>query len=281
MINRTTVSRLPVSGLVAGLLLLALVVTACGGGDSGATTTAGGTETTAASALPDLGGRTITVALENAYPPFNYIDETTGEPVGWDYDAVNAICERLNCVPEFVETAWDGMIIAVSQGQFDMAADGVTITDERKQQVDFSDGYLSVEQRLMVRIDEDRFASVDEFAAGDFRVGTQTGTTNYDTAVENFGVDRVEAYEQFGFAVQALINADVDAVIIDDTAGQGYIGENAEDIKLIEGSLASDELGFVFPKGSDLVEPVNAALAALEADGTLEQINTTWFPPIS
>jgi polar amino acid transport system substrate-binding protein len=281
MINRTTVSRLPVSKLLAGLLLLALVVTACGGGDSGATTTAGGSETTAASALPDLGGRTITVAVENAYPPFNYIDETTGEPVGWDYDAVNAICERLNCVPEFVETAWDGMIIAVSQGQFDMAADGITITDERKQQVDFSDGYLSVEQRLMVRIDEDRFASVDEFAAGDFRIGTQTGTTNYDTAVENFGVDRVEAYEQFGFAVQALINADVDAVIIDDTAGQGYIGENAEDIKLIEGSLASDELGFVFPKGSDLVEPVNAALAALEADGALEQINTTWFPPIS
>lgn len=264
------------------LAILALVAAACGGGT--AATTVAPSETTAASGtgeVPDLGGQAITVALENAYPPFSSIDEATGEPIGWDYDAVGAICERLNCVPEFVETAWDGMIIAVSEGQFDMAADGITITEERKEQVDFSDGYLSVEQRLMTRIDEDRFASIDEFAAGDFVVGTQTGTTNYDVAVENFGVERVEAYEQFGFAVQALINGDVDAVIIDDTAGQGYVGENVEDIKLMEGSLSSDELGFIFPKGSDLVAAFNAAIAALEADGTMADINAIWFPPIS
>jgi polar amino acid transport system substrate-binding protein len=278
------------------LTMLALVAAACGGGTAATTvaptettaapteTTAAPTETTAGSTtgeLPDLGGQAITVAVENAYPPFNFIDEATGEPAGWDYDAVGAICERLNCVPEFVETAWDGMIIAVSEGQFDVAADGITITEERKEQVDFSDGYISVEQRLMTRIDEDRFANVEEFAATDFLLGTQTGTTNYDVAVENFGVDRVEAYEQFGFAVQALINGDVDAVIIDDTAGQGYIGENAEAIKLIEGSLSSDQLGFIFPKGSELVAAFNAAMAALEADGTMADINTTWFPPIS
>ncbi len=271
------------------LAALAMVAAACGGGTAATTvapteTTAAPTETTAASGtgeVPDLGGQAITVAVENAYPPFNFIDEATGEPAGWDYDAVGAICERLNCVPEFVEAAWDGMIIAVSEGQFDVAADGITITEERKEQVDFSDGYISVEQRLMTRIDEERFASVDSFTTGDFLVGTQTGTTNYDVAVENFGLERVEAYEQFGFAVQALINGDVDAVIIDDTAGQGYIGENAEDIKLIEGSLSSDELGFIFPKGSELVAAFNAAMAALEADGTMADINTTWFAPIS
>lgn len=271
------------------LAALAMVAAACGGGTAATTvapteTTAAPTETTAASGtgeVPDLGGQAITVAVENAYPPFNFIDEATGEPAGWDYDAVGAICERLNCVPEFVEAAWDGMIIAVSGGQFDMAADGITITEERKEQVDFSDGYIAVEQRLMTRIDEERFANVDSFTTGDFLVGTQTGTTNYDVAVENFGLERVEAYEQFGFAVQALINGDVDAVIIDDTAGQGYIGENAEDIKLIEGSLSSDELGFIFPKGSELVAAFNAAMAALEADGTMADINTTWFAPIS
>src|SRR5262245_27922083 len=79
--------------------------------------------------LPDLGGRTITVAVENAYVPFNYLDEASGELIGWDYDTLAEICTRLNCVPEFIETSWDGMILAVSNGEYDMAADGITITE--------------------------------------------------------------------------------------------------------------------------------------------------------
>ena len=75
--------------------------------------------------LPNLGGRTITVAVENAYPPFNNIDVGTGEAVGWDYDVVREICKRLNCVPEFKEVAWDGLFPAMNAGEYDMAADGV------------------------------------------------------------------------------------------------------------------------------------------------------------
>lgn len=86
-------------------------------------------EETPADALPDLEGRVITVAVENAYPPFNMLGED-GQGMGWDYDTVNEICRRLNCTPEFVETAWEGMILSVSQGQFDMAGDGITITED-------------------------------------------------------------------------------------------------------------------------------------------------------
>ncbi|MCL4253667.1 MAG: transporter substrate-binding domain-containing protein, partial [Anaerolineae bacterium] len=75
--------------------------------------------------LPDLEGRVITVAVENAYIPFNFLDPETGEPAGWDYDAIGEICARLNCVPEYIETSWDGMIVAVSNGEFDVAADGI------------------------------------------------------------------------------------------------------------------------------------------------------------
>ncbi|HJR87990.1 MAG TPA: transporter substrate-binding domain-containing protein [Acidimicrobiia bacterium] len=267
------------------VLVLALVAAACGDGTSGTTaasvdTTGAGAGTTAAASgeLPDLGGQTITVAVENAYPPFNYIDEATGEAIGWDYDAVNEICGRINCTPEFVEVAWDGMIIAVSEGQYDMAADGITITEERDEQVDFSKGYVSVEQKLLVTADEDRFATIEEFEAGDFVVATQLGTTNYDTAVAAFGEDRVQGFEQFGFAVQAVLSGDADAVIIDDTAGQGYIGENADQLKLIEGSLSSDELGFIFPNGSELVAAFDAALTSMEEDGTLQEINSNWWP---
>src|SRR5262245_38737497 len=109
--------------------------------------------------LPDLGGREITIAVENAYLPFNYIDPETGEGIGWDYDAWDIICERLNCVPVFVETAWDGMIVAVSNGEYDVAADGITITEERAEVVDFSDGYIELAQVVLVQAGEDRFAA--------------------------------------------------------------------------------------------------------------------------
>ncbi|MGH2594064.1 MAG: transporter substrate-binding domain-containing protein [Anaerolineae bacterium] len=238
------------------------------------------TDVPAAGALPDLGGREVTVAIENAYLPFNYIRLDTGEAEGWDYDALAAICEKLNCKPVFQEIAWDNMIAAVAEGQFDMAADGITITEERAKVVDFSDGYIAVEQRIMVQLDETRFESIDAIkSSSDAKLGTQKGTTNYDEAVKLVGESRVVAFDTFGDAVQALIAGDVDGVVIDDTAGQGYVGVNADKIKLIEGSLIGQELGFVFPKGSDLVGPFNAALAAMRVDGTLTKLAGKWFGP--
>ncbi|PJF29310.1 MAG: ABC transporter substrate-binding protein [Phototrophicales bacterium] len=231
--------------------------------------------------LPDLEGRVITVAVENAYIPFNFLDPVTGEPAGWDYDTIDEICARLNCVPEYVETSWDGMIVAVSNGEFDVAADGITITEERDEIVDFSIGYIKLEQVLLVRIDEDRFTTVQEFFDGDFTLGVQPGTTNYETAVELLGSEdspRLLAFETFPVAVQALIAGDVDAVIMDNVAGQGYVGENAESLTYIdEGITAGEELGFAFPNDSDLVEAFNAALLSMMCDGTLDEINSLWF----
>jgi polar amino acid transport system substrate-binding protein len=221
----------------------------------------------------------ITVAVENAYKPFNFIDPETGEAVGWDYDALHEICRRLNCVPEFVQTAWDGMILAVSNGEYDMAADGITITEERAEIVDFSQGYVTLEQVLLARIDEERFSSVEELVANeDLTVGVQPGTTNYFVAIDLVGEGRLVAYETFPVAVQALIAGDVDTVVMDDVAGQGYVGVNADRVKIVGEPLTAQEaLGFIFPKGSDLVAPVNAALDSMRADGTLESINNKWF----
>ncbi|MFN8456276.1 MAG: transporter substrate-binding domain-containing protein [Anaerolineae bacterium] len=228
--------------------------------------------------LPDLAGREITIAVENAYLPFNYIDLKTGEPGGWDYEAWNEICKRLNCVPKYVESAWDGMITAVSQGQFDAAADGITITDERAEVVDFSDGYINIEQRLLVRKGEDRFSTPEDLKANaDLKVGTQVGTTNYDSAVKVVGEERIQAFDTFGAAVQALITGDVDVVFMDETAGQGYVGVNADKLELAGPSLSSDQLGFIYPKGSDLRESVNAALASMKADGFLDGLAKKYF----
>ncbi|MGD2162072.1 MAG: transporter substrate-binding domain-containing protein [Anaerolineales bacterium] len=230
--------------------------------------------------MPDLGGREITIAMENAYLPFNYIDPDTGEPNGWDYEVWDEICRLLNCTPVYLEAAWEGMIQAVADGQFDAAADGITITSDRAEIVDFSDGYINIEQRLLVRIDEDRIESIQDIVDNeDLKLGTQTGTTNYETASQFLPEDRISAFEQFPFAVQALIAGDIDAVIIDEVAGQGYLGENADALKLVGPSLSSDQLGFIYPKGSDLVEPVNAAIQELKDNGFLQGVNAKYFGP--
>ncbi|PJF40477.1 MAG: ABC transporter substrate-binding protein [Phototrophicales bacterium] len=227
--------------------------------------------------LPDLGGREVTIVVENAYLPFNFIDPETNEGRGWDYDAWNEICARLNCVPVFQEAAWEGMITSVSQGLFDVAADGITITDERAEIVDFSDGYIQLQQVILVREDEDRFSTAEELAAGDFLVGSQPATTNFETAAELVGEERIVAYETFPVAIQALIIGDVDAVIIDNQAAIGNMNANPGQLKIVGEPLTSEELGFVFPQGSDLVDAVNAALDSMREDGTLEALNQKWF----
>ncbi len=228
-------------------------------------------------ALPDLGGVEVTVGVENAYLPFNYIPagETTGQ--GWDYDAWNAICDLLNCQPTFVEAAWPAVIDQVAQSELDTAADGISITDDRKKVVDFSDPYMVVQQRFIVKLDDTRFVDADALIASDAIIGTQVGTTNYELAISLVDAGRVQAYDQFGLAIQALISGDVDAVIIDDAAGLGYVGENSDLIGTLDGALQSDPLGFIFPLGSDLVDPVNQALAALKDDGTLEELGRKYF----
>ncbi len=274
--------RLRLLRLLAALFALTLIAAACG--DDSDSDDAGGDGESAAGEcdpdgdLVDLEGRQVTIAVENAYLPFNYIDGETGEPAGWDYDAINHMAGLLNFEPVFETFSWEPMIQAVADGQFDMAADGITINEERAEIVDFSVGYINIEQRLLVRVGEDRFTDADELADDtSLTIGSQTGTTNYDTAVDLVGESRVVAFEQFGFAVQALIAEDVDAVIMDETAGQGYVGENADDVELIGESLSSDELGFIFEKGSDLVCPINQAISAMKADGTMAALGEEYF----
>src|SRR5512147_3293694 len=104
--------------------------------------------------LPDLKGRTIVAVTENAYTPLNFVDPKTGKAVGWEYDAVEEIAKRLNAKVQWKIASWDTMIQAVRDGQFDVGMDGITITDERKAQVDFSDPYMIVKQYMLVRADE-------------------------------------------------------------------------------------------------------------------------------
>jgi polar amino acid transport system substrate-binding protein len=234
----------------------------------------------AAEAVVDLNCREITIAVENAYLPFNYIEVQTGQPGGWDYDTWTKLCTLLHCAPVFKETGWDGLIQSVSDGLYDVGADGLTIMEERQKVVDFSDGYLQINQRLLVRAGETRFDSLEALAKdAQYTVGTQSGTSNYETAIKYVPADRVKAFEQMPFAIQALLSKDVDAVVIDVVAGLGYQGQDKDKLDFVGPSMSSDQLAFIFPKGSDLVDPVNKAIAALKASGVLDQINVKFFGP--
>ncbi|MEJ2607758.1 MAG: transporter substrate-binding domain-containing protein [Anaerolineales bacterium] len=183
----------------------------------------------------DLGGAEIRVGVENAYPPFNYIDEATNEPGGWDYDAVRAICDLINCTPVLP--------------------------------------YMVIAQYIVVRSDESVIVDEASLIASDVIVGTQIGTTNEAKAIELVGEDRVQRYDTFDLPIQALISGDVGAVIMDEEAAKGFVDQNPDKIMLLPNPVTgAEELGFVFPPGSGLVEPFNYAIAELDANGMLDTL---------
>lgn len=233
--------------------------------------------------VPDLGGREVVVAVENAYPPLQFIEPGTAEAVGWEYDFMAEIADLLNIEVRYANVSWDAMIQAVSAGQYDMGMTGITIREDRAEMVDFSAPYMRSEMLMLVRGDEDRFTDAASFAADeDLLVGAQPGTTPFYVAVYDLldgdeANPRIRFFETFGASVQALRVGDVDLVLTDGTAGQGYVDASGGTLKLIGEPLGTEDFGFIFPKGSDLVAAFDAAIEALEADGTVEALNRKWF----
>jgi polar amino acid transport system substrate-binding protein len=241
------------------------------------------TGATAAGHLPDLGGREVVVVTENAYPPLQFVDPASGDAIGWEYDAMEEIAKRLNIAVSYENISWDAMIAAVGEGQFDMGMTGITIREDRAEVVDFSDPYMRSEMVMLVRGDEDRFASAADFAAdADLLIAAQPGTTPFYVAVYDMldgdeANPRIKLFETFGAGVQALRTGDVDLVLTDGTAGEGYVAASDGALKIVGEKLGTEDFGFIFPKGSDLVGPMNAAIQSMRDDGTIDALNTKWF----
>ncbi|MEM9522447.1 MAG: transporter substrate-binding domain-containing protein [Pseudomonadota bacterium] len=233
--------------------------------------------------LPDLERREVVVATENAYPPLQFVDPGSGDAIGWEYDAMDEIAKRINIAVKYANISWDAMIPAVSEGQFDLGMTGITIREDRKEKVDFSDAYMRSEMVMMVRGDEDRFTDAAGFAADDdLLMAAQPGTTPfyvgvYDVLDGNEANPRIKLFETFGAGVQALRTGDVDLVLTDGTAGNGYVEASNGRLKIIGETLGTEDFGFIFPKGSDLVEPMNSAIESMRRDGTLDMLNKKWF----
>ena len=247
---------------------------------SASTTTASPSTTVDSANLPDLEGRQVRVAVDHNSFPFNFVDEPNG-PTGWDYEVITLLCESLFCNAEFVIVEPNQVLNAVGDGTVDLTGDGTIADASLSGLVEFSIPYLEVEQRLVVRADEERFTTIDDFAASSGIVGVVAGSRNDDLAVTTWGAGRVRGFIDLASAIDGLVGSIIDAVFIDDFGGQGYVGEHEDSVKQIDGVVASGELALAFTPSSDLTGLFNAALTALTEDGTLSTINAFWFAPAS
>ncbi len=237
------------------LAIVALSLVACGGGKK---------------------SDAVVVGTNAEYPPFEYVDED-GNITGFDVDIINAIAEKQGFTVEIVNTRWDGIFVALASGEFDMVISAATITEERKETVNFTDPYFNAGQMIAVRIeDADSVQSEDDLPG--LTVGVQLGTTGDIAASEIDGVE-VARYDEITQAFQALANGSVDAVVNDGPVSADVIRSNPEFGVTLVGEPFTDELyGMAVRKElPDLLESLNEGLAAIKADGTYDELYNKYF----
>ena len=258
----------------AGLSVAALALTACGGSASStASSTASSAasseaaSTSAAAELTTVEAGKLTMATNATFPPYEMTTDA-GDIEGIDVETAQAIADKLGLELQIDDMDFDAALLSVQQGKADIVMAGVTVTDERKAVMDFSDSYATGIQSIIVPEGSD-IASPDDLAGK--KIGTQRGTTGYIYCTDDFGEDAVVAYDSGLTAVQALNNGQVDAVVIDNAPAKEYVAANPG-LKVLETSYAEEDYAIGMAKGSSLEDVVNAALEELKADGTLQSI---------
>ncbi len=260
----------------AFVFALALVLLGCSAGTE--ETFEGGApgETTGP---PAYVGAEITVASNIAYPPFEF--KRNGRPVGFDIDLMNEIADRVGFEVEYENVRFDELVRGVHFGLYDMAISAMTITSGRDQQVDFSDPYFNADQVLLVTRNSD-VETVDDLSDG--RVGAQQGTAGQIATQELIDAGRVgegRAYRTIGEALAALEAGRVDGVVYDLSAAHEQVEASGGALSMVETIPTGEQYGIAFPEDSELVEPVNEALAEIKEDGTYAKIYEKWIgvPP--
>ena len=252
----------------AAVSVAALAMTACGGSaSSAASSVASSAASSGAAALSTVLAGKLTMATNATFPPYEMTTDS-GEIEGIDVDTAKAIAEKLGLELQVDDMEFDAALLSVQQGKADIVMAGVTVTDERKAVMDFSDSYATGIQSIIVPNDSD-IASPDDLAGK--KIGTQRGTTGYIYCSDDFGEDSVVAYDSGLTAVQALNNGQVDAVVIDNAPATEYVAANPG-LKVLDTSYAEEDYAIGMAKGSALEDAINKALEELKADGTLQSI---------
>ncbi len=276
--------------MIAMAAMAALSMTACGASGTASTTaaateaaataaaeeTAAGEETTAAAeeteAAAEAGtssyaGKTLIMATNAEFPPYEYHDGN--EIVGIDVEIAHAIAEQMGADFEVSDISFDSIIPAIQADKADFGAAGMTITEDRMTQVDFSDSYASAVQAIIVKEDSE-IASVEDLQGK--VIGVQQGTTGDLYCTDDFGEENVQRFPKGADAVTALQSGKVDAVIIDNNPAKVFVEQN-EGLKLLDTPYAEENYAICVKKGnSELLDGINAAIKELKDTGKLDEI---------
>ena len=215
-----------------------------------------------------------------AFPPYEFYGED-GEATGIDVEIAKAIAAKLGYDLEVVDIEFAQCIPGVQSGKYDFSAAGMTVTEERKQMVQFTDTYATGIQSIIVPEDS-TVESLDDFveANGTVKVGVQMATTGdlYTTwDYEDEGKGTVDRYTNGAAAVQALLAGKVDCVVIDNEPAKNFVAQN-EGLKILDTAYAVEDYAMAFSKESPIYDDFNAALAELIEDGTVQSIIDTFIP---
>ena len=217
---------------------------------------------------------TITVAFNPEYPPFESVDGK--EYVGYDVDLIKAVAEKAGFEIEFEAMDFDAVIAAVQTNKDTIGVSGISITEERKLSVDFSEGYINA--GLIVIVKKDSGYATTEDLKGK-TIGVQLGTTSDFAAEEITGRSNVAQYKTFLSAIMDLQGDKVDAVIVDKPVGLAILTSLKDDnLEIVDMGLQADWYGIEVNKDNpELLEKINAALKELEAAGFYEELAVKYF----
>jgi len=255
----------------AAVLAAGLVIAACGKKEEAAAPAAA-----PAPAAPPA--KVYVVGTDAAYAPFESQNDQ-GQIVGFDIDVVSAVAAKAGIEVKFVNTPWEGIFNELQQGGRDLLVSAVTITDERKQTMDFSDPYFDAAQLIAVKAD----SKVAKFAdLKPLKVGVQTGTTGDEVVTQLLGKTstNVKRFESTPLALEELKAGGVDAVVADNGVVSHYVANNsAAGIKTVsDASFVPERYGIVVRKGdTELLAKINEGLKAIRADGSYDQIYARYF----
>nr|4ZV1_A Chain A, AncQR [synthetic construct]4ZV2_A Chain A, AncQR [synthetic construct] len=221
---------------------------------------------------------TLRVGTEATFPPFGFKDEN-GKLVGFDIDLAKAIAKKLGVKVEFKPMDFDGIIPALQSGKIDVVIAGMTITEERKKQVDFSDPYFEAGQAIVVKKGNDSIKSLEDLKGK--KVGVQLGSTSEQhvkKVAKDAGV-KVKKFDNFSEAFQELKSGRVDAVVTDNAVALAYVKQNPNaGVKIVGETFSGEPYGIAVRKGnSELLEKINKALEEMKKDGTYDKIYEKWF----
>ncbi|MDY4581837.1 MAG: ABC transporter substrate-binding protein [Candidatus Faecousia sp.] len=222
-------------------------------------------ETAAASMTLEAGK--LLMSTNAAFPPYEMTTDDGGF-AGIDVEIAGAIAEKLGLELEILDMDFDAALLAVQQNKSDIVMAGVSVTDDRLLVMNFSDTYTTAVQVIIVK----EGSEVTADTLGDYMIGTQRGTTGNIYCTDDYGDDHVLAYDNGATAVQALMNGQVDAVVIDSAPAQEFVAANPG-LTILETEYVTEEYAIGMNKSNTaLLDAVNAALEELTADGTVQAI---------